>query len=125
MTGQEELHRHILELESHLLQPEVRRSRSRLAGLLADDFIEIGTSGRTFNKQDIIEAVTAAPSCCFTLDDFRTRLLSPEIILATYRAAKIETPGGPPRHSLRSSIWKLIDGKWQVIFHQGTSITVP
>ena len=122
MTEPIELHTIILELESRLLRPEVRKSRSRLAEILADEFIEIGTSGDTFNKQDIIEAVTGAPSCSFTLDDFRTRLLSPELILATYRATKVETPGGPARHSLRSSIWMLIGGKWRVVFHQGTPI---
>jgi hypothetical protein len=26
--------------------------------------------------------------------------------------------------SLRSSIWKLNNGKWQIVFHQGTKINI-
>lgn len=39
------LARHLRELEESLLQPDVRKSE-RLVELLADDFIELGSSGR-------------------------------------------------------------------------------
>lgn len=50
------------------------------------------------------------------MSDFEIHPLSDEIILATYR---IYNEIGK-QHSLRSSIWKLNDGKWKMVFHQGT-----
>ena len=44
-------------LEERLLQPEVRQSAEAVADLLADDFIEFGSSGQVFNKQQIIEGL--------------------------------------------------------------------
>lgn len=40
----------IYDLEDRLLQPEIRRSREEISMLLADDFVEFGVSGRTFDK---------------------------------------------------------------------------
>ena len=43
------------ELEERLLQPDVRSSAEEIAKLLADEFIEFGSSGRVFNKHHVIE----------------------------------------------------------------------
>jgi hypothetical protein len=45
------------DLEEQLLKPEVRTSRDRVGYLLADDFIEFGSSGRIFDKRGVIEAL--------------------------------------------------------------------
>ena len=45
------------ELEERLLQPDVRSSAEEIAKLLADEFIEFGSSGRVFNKDHVIEAL--------------------------------------------------------------------
>jgi hypothetical protein len=47
----------VCDLEEDLLKPEVRRSAERVNCLLADDFIEFGSSGRIFDKRGIIEAL--------------------------------------------------------------------
>ena len=36
-----------------------------------------------------------------------------------------ELEEGSLQHVLRSSIWKLIDGRWQMVFHQGTLSQAP
>jgi len=41
-------------LEERLLRPDVRSSAEQLDKLLADEFIEFGSSGRVFNKEQII-----------------------------------------------------------------------
>ena len=60
MTGENqlpELKKHLRQLEEDLLKPEVRTSRDQLKKLLADDFFEIGSSGRIlFKNEDIPEA---------------------------------------------------------------------
>jgi hypothetical protein len=108
----------VRDLEEDLLKPEVRRSAERVNNLLADDFIEFGSSGRIFDKRGIIEALQLdtldRPS--ISVDHFPVRRLAPDVMLVTYRADSPDLP--EPR--LRSSIWKLIDGRWQMVFHQGT-----
>ena len=59
------------------------------------------------------------------LSDFRTTVLAPGVVLVTYRIARRTASDEPPQHLLRSSIWKLIDGQWQIVFHQGTLSPAP
>ena len=48
----------IQKLEELLLRPEVRTNPTRVSDLLADDFFEIGASGRTFDKAAIIRSLS-------------------------------------------------------------------
>jgi hypothetical protein len=114
------IEQHLRELEERLLQTEVRRSADDVTALLADDFIEFGSSGRVFDKQQIIDNLQTEPRIRQSLVDFKTLPLAPGLVLATYRAVRQGGPGEPPSYSLRSSIWKLIDDRWQLVFHQGT-----
>lgn len=110
----------VRQLEERLLQPEVRKSARDVAHLLADEFIEIGSSGGVFDKQQIIESLQNEPVIHRSFMDFKTSILAPDVILAIYRAIRHGAPGERPTISLRSSVWKLINGRWQMIFHQGT-----
>ena len=42
---------HLRTLEERLLQPDVRRSAQAVASLLADEFVEFGSSGRVFKSR--------------------------------------------------------------------------
>ncbi|MNN84440.1 hypothetical protein D3C81_2016020 [compost metagenome] len=55
------------------------------------------------------------------LSGFELHPLSETAVLATYRILNEETGGA----TLRSSIWKLKDGRWQMFFHQGTPAGSP
>ena len=120
MAPEESLQDHLRELEERLLRPEVRRSPQELAQLLADDFREFGGSGRIFDKQQIIEALQNEEPSELWLEEFRSVTLAPEIALATYRATSKAVPTGTESHSLRSSVWRKQNGRWQIVFHQGT-----
>lgn len=111
---------HIRSLEEELLKPQVRRSTEKLDTLLADDFVEFGSSGQTYTKQQIIAALQHELEIEISLQDFKMRLLAPGVALATFRAVKRDPKMGEARQSLRSSIWRNIDGRWQLAFHQGT-----
>jgi hypothetical protein len=54
--------------------------------------------------------------------DFEISQLSNECLLATYKLIKHNEPNEDIKYSLRSSIWKLLEGKWKMTFHQGTLI---
>ena len=118
-TG-ETLEQLLLRLEQDLLKPEVRRSPAKIAELFADEFVEFGSGGRVYDKQAILEELATESPIRFSIADFKLLQLAPNVALVTYRATS--TPDGRERiaYSLRSSVWKLINGSWRMVFHQGT-----
>ena len=106
---------HFFELETSLHKKQVRNSAESTSVLLADGFIEFGSSGRVWNKASIIESMRReAVDQQVTVVDFAARELAPDVVLVTYISKKSNGS------TLRSSIWKRCEGKWQMIFHQGT-----
>ncbi len=110
-----ELEIHSLELS--LLRPEARDS-DNAAQLLADDFVEFSSSGHMFSKAQVIESLKTDPMAPRSVDDMRVKLLTADIALVTYRAYYNQQPAAAG--SLRSSVWMRRDGRWQMVFHQGT-----
>lgn len=108
-------------LEEELLQPEVRRSLAALEERLAPDFVEIGASGRTWDRPTIVAALADEEPAAVRVEGLAVRLLATEVALVTYRAAHDGGDGSPPSVTLRSSIWRRDpDGAWRMTFHQGT-----
>jgi hypothetical protein len=107
------IHDEILAAEQRLLDPEVRASPAALSPLIADEFFEFGSSGRTYTREDVIAQLLAAPNFTVAMTEFRVLVLTPDVALATYRTGR----------SLRSSIWRREGGSWRIVFHQGTPIT--
>jgi hypothetical protein len=110
------LAQHLRELEECLLLPDVRKSRT-LVDLLADEFVEFGSSGRVYNKADLVSTLQAESPSTQTTSDFKVTELSPEVALLTYR---IHLHREPPVYTLRSSLWKLSGGRWRMVFHRAT-----
>ncbi|AGK54310.1 nuclear transport factor 2 family protein [Bacillus sp. 1NLA3E] len=116
MENQSVLKKHLRELEQKLLEPETRTTPAELDKLLADDFFEFGSSGNVWYKKDSVGKGGLSVRE-MTLTDFEIYPLSEDTVLATFRV-KDETR---MQNTLRSSIWKFIDGRWQMFFHQGTT----
>lgn len=112
----------IYDLEMKLLSTEIRKSPHELSQLFSDDFVEFGSSGKVYNKPEVVHALQHEPETKFEVVDFKINPLSPEVVLATYRVKKIRVEENKTTQSLRSSIWKLSDIGWQLVFHQGTRI---
>lgn len=113
-------------LEQKLHRPEVRRSPDAVRALLADEFIEFGSSGRVYDKTSIVEALAeesnAEAALVPEVHHFTVQSIAPDVVLVTYRSSRCGTDGMAERTTLRSSIWKQIDGRWQMLFHQGTVV---
>jgi hypothetical protein len=124
MEGKNSPNEHIRRMEEHLLVPDVRKSNKELDELLADDFMEIGSSG-VYDKRQIIESLKDESPTKRSLSDFKAFTLAPDVILVTYRITQHGPSDSSPVHSIRSSIWKLLDGRWQMVFHQGTPAKKP
>lgn len=109
----------IKDKEFSLLKPEIRSSPESLERLIAEDFIEFGSSGLIYNKSNILEHLPKETGILFVVSNFKARILAENIVLTTFNIERsLET--GAKLRSLRSSIWKNVDGSWQIVFHQGT-----
>jgi hypothetical protein len=108
------LKEHLKELEKSHTSLEVRKSYEELDKILADDFFEIGSSGYMFDKKECLESGVALTE--MTLHNYEIYPLASDVVLSTY----FINDKTRKRNTLRSSIWKLIDGRWQLFFNQGT-----
>lgn len=125
MVNGSELNELLKRLEEQLLTPEVRQSASKLGSLLSDDFIEIGSSGVAYTKPQVIDALSKETGeLRFSIEDFRSKVLAPGLALVTYRLTEGHINNENCSSSLRSSIWRLQEGSWQIVFHQGTKSLV-
>ena len=117
-----QLQAHLEQLETSLLAKEVRADACRLAELLAGDYLEFGVSGTVWTKQTVIAALLGETWSEWEISDFRLTLLAGDVALVTYRAHRHADGQRAAADSLRSSIWKLREARWQMVFHQGTAI---
>ncbi|WP_347550109.1 DUF4440 domain-containing protein [Pseudalkalibacillus hwajinpoensis] len=109
----------LLKLEKQLLNSEVRKSAAKLNLLLAEDFMEFGSSGRIFRKKDVLDHLPDERSFEYVLERANVKFLENHTALVTYtliKENKIKT--------LRSSIWRKHESSWQMIFHQGTRASI-
>ncbi len=110
----------IIGLEKRLFQADVRTSATELNKMLDDDFMEFGSVGGIYSKEQIINSLEAEPEVEIMVKEFDLRQLSSDVVLIAYRALIRYKGIGREKCSLRSSIWKLTDDNWRLIFHQGT-----
>ncbi len=114
-----ECHKILLELESELLKHSTRKNLNKLDVLLSDEFYEIGTSGRVYTKKVILDRMPKEQHSNIKADNFQAIELAPNVVQLRFRTIR-ENKDGSSSVSLRSSIWKLKNKRWQIIFHQGT-----
>jgi len=107
-------------LELSLLDPAIRASAAELDRLLATEFVEFASTGRAFDKQEVLSRLPSERGLRFHAHEMRTQLLGPGAALVTYEAERTDTSG--TRRSLRSSMWVLSAGQWRMVFHQGTPV---
>ena len=108
----------VLELERQLQLPAVRADADGLLKLLAPDFIEVGASGRQWDRDSILELLdqesTDDNAVPIEFHDLRGRVIAPGVIQVSWDSRQ----GG--RRARRTSLWCEREGGWQQIHHQGT-----
>ena len=103
-------------LELELVDKDTRGNRIRLSELIAEDFEEFGTSGKVYRKKDILDSLPNKVNIKYNLSSFRFKELGTDCVLVTYTSIVNEIT------TLRSSIWKMHNGKWQISHHQSTIV---
>jgi hypothetical protein len=110
----------LIELELKCLKPEVRASSDELDKLLAEDFLEIPSTGLAYDKAQALERIPYEDSPIYNLQEFKLRHLSDSVGQLIYKATIQRANEELISYSVRSSIWQLNGKNWQMLFHQGT-----
>lgn len=123
MEATTSLYQQLIENEAALLTADTRRDVAALDRLIADDFLEFGASGAAFGKDEVLKRLPTEDSPVIQAEDFQARQLGEDVVQITFKSVR-DPASSAPRYTLRSSIWRCRDGRWQMVFHQGT-VTEP
>jgi len=104
----ENLKAKLIELEEHLFKAETRASYCELDELIAD------------GKKEALERLPSESPPKISASEYELRHLAPNCAQLLYKAVMVKGGETTAIYSLRCSIWSLINGRWQMIFHQGT-----
>jgi ribonuclease HI len=113
---------HLRRLEEILLDPTVRRDSSYVDELLASDFQEFGSSGRSWSRDQILELLRTETYSPPEVKDFQCTSLAENVALVTYHTVRQDLLTAVRTTTMRSSIWILEAERWRVRFHQGTRV---
>jgi len=111
---------------NHVIKQEIRlldktESLENLAFLVDDEFIEIGSSSKLYNKTDVIDWLKSDDKSIRSGTNFSGTIISEDVILLTYISNIKDNINAPTKIAMRSSIWRRhLEGNWKMIFHQGT-----
>lgn len=99
-------------------QREFGTNREDLLKMTADDFWEIGASGKIYGRDFVIETLlerykTPEPDD-WSCTDFWIRPLAENLYQLNYVLQQ------PDRRTRRTTLWRKKDEVWQIVFHQGT-----
>jgi hypothetical protein len=114
------LEQELRELEIKVMTAAGERRADDLREYVAEDFYEVGASGQRYSKAEVLAALERAPLRRFMLANFKIVAGGKDWALVSYRAG--ERSENSSTESWRSTLWVERQGKWQIVFHQGTNI---
>jgi hypothetical protein len=112
----------IFEREKKLMMPEYFNAFEEIRDLLDDEFVEVGQSGKIYNKVEVLEILNNRSNTKYIISDIKFSVLSGNLVLLNYKAYKYRDTIAVNTPSVRSSIWQKTNGCWRLRFHQGTAI---
>lgn len=106
-----------IESELRLLDPATRSDVAAVDALLAEDFTQIGTSGRLWSRTERLAAIAGFDPSTEpeVVADMEGIVIGRELVLLRY------VSGAPGQLVRRSSVWRFDGEGWRIVFHQGTS----
>lgn len=107
-------------LEEGLWRGETRFDREWMDRVLHPEFSEVGRSGRTYSRAEIIAASSGHLEVELPLERYRMQLIDEDVALVRYVSR--QTMDGEARPAERSSMWVNTNDGWQLRFHQGTPL---
>lgn len=101
-------------------QPELGTTREAYLAQTAEDFWEVGASGRVYGRGGVVEGLVRRGKVPgdehWKLSDAQCRQLGPDTYALTYQLDQ----GG--RLTRRVTLWRRDPDGWKILYHQGTLI---
>lgn len=101
-------------------RPELGTTRADFLGQTADDFWEVGASGRRYSREFVLATLEerwSHPSDDrWETSEFHCRELAAETFALTYTLRQGE------RVTRRLTLWRKVGASWKILFHQGTIV---
>ncbi|MFY9934441.1 MAG: nuclear transport factor 2 family protein [Streptosporangiaceae bacterium] len=106
----------VLRLEGELQTADCRRDRARATALLAEDFTEVGASGRVWDRPSTLELLGAEgrDKPVIEVHGLTGRAVGEGFVLVHW----VSDCGG--RRARRTSLWRRDAAGWRLVHHQGT-----
>lgn len=105
-------------LEQELWVEATRFDIPYMEKILAEDFIEVGRSGRVYMRSDTLAVPHQQIYAVLPLPHFNVRFLTTDVALVTYESEVRHEEA--VQYGRRSSIWVRAGSNWVLKFHQGT-----
>jgi hypothetical protein len=104
--------------------PELGTSRADFENMTAEDFWEVGASGRRYSRKHVLDVLEERHKTpveeVWDTTDFRCQELAADVYLLTYTLRQ-----NGARITRRSTIWRRAQDGWKIVFHQGTVVETP
>jgi len=101
-------------------RPELGTTRADFLSQTADDFWEVGASGRRYSREFVLATLEERRSQPrddrWETSEFHCRELAAGTFALTYTLRQGE------RVTRRLTLWRKADGAWKILFHQGTVV---
>lgn len=102
--------------------PEFGTTLEDFDRMMADDYWEVGASGRRYSREFILRHLEENPpvdaaAAGWQSFDYGLRRLGPETYLFTYTLVQGE------RITRRATIWRSTGEGWRILYHQGTMVS--
>ena len=101
-------------------KPELGTTRADYAAQTADDYWEVGASGRVYDREFVLDTLVSRGKVPgdedWGITDARCRQLAADTFALTYR---LDQAG---RLSRRLTLWRRDPDGWKILYHQGTLI---
>jgi hypothetical protein len=120
----EQVQKRLIQREKELAAAEQRHAVAVIDEALSDDFHEISSDGRLYDKAYIMPLLPDVKIEDYSFEDFKVLPISNDSVLITYIANVKGTFKGepfPPSNRL-STVWVRRHGSWRVMFHQATPV---
>jgi hypothetical protein len=102
-------------------RPEFGTTRADFERMTAEEFWEIGASGRRYSRAYVLDELEKRHASrhedVWETSDFQCQKLTDGLFLLTYTLLQDKT-----RLTRRSTIWQRTREGWKIVFHQGTIV---
>ena len=109
---------HFIARENQLWDALEKKDFDTFAGFLAEDHIEVESDG-VYDKAGTLNGIKQYDFANTSLSDFKVVKLDNNAVLTTY-LVKGPSPVFPAEGIRSTTVWVNRNGKWLLVFHQGT-----